>query len=72
MISKGIYFFVKARTKKEKLSKSLGKNRALSARKAMDFLIDGQISSYCPDQPEGKLLTLKMLLTQTHSIFVKL
>ena len=37
---------------------------------SMDFLIDGQISSFCLDQPEGKILTLTML--QTHSIFVKL
>ena len=26
----------------------------------MDFLIDGQISSYCPNQHEGELLTLIM------------
>ena len=37
---------------------------------SMDFLIDGQISSFCLYQPEGKILTLTML--QTHSIFVKL
>ena len=24
----------------------------------IDFLIDGQISSFCPDQPEGKFLSL--------------
>jgi hypothetical protein len=27
----------------------------------MDFLIDGQISSFCPDQLEAMLLTLIML-----------
>ena len=37
----------------------------------MDFLIDGQISSFCPGHHEGKLLTL-INATQTHSIFVKL
>jgi hypothetical protein len=33
----------------------------------IDFLIDGQISSFCPDKHEAKLLTLIMLhkLTQT-------
>ena len=39
----------------------------------MDFLIDEQISSFCPDQPEGKLLSFNPNnATQTHSIFVKL
>ena len=37
----------------------------------MDFLIDGQISSFCPGQHETALLTLYNI-TQTHSIFVKL
>ena len=36
---------------------------------SIDFLIDGQISSFYPDQHEVKLLTLIM---QSHSIFVKL
>ena len=35
---------------------------------AMDFLIDGQISSFYPDQPEGKLLTLIMLHKLTQSL----
>jgi hypothetical protein len=42
----------------------------------IDFLIDGQISSFCPDQHEAKLLTRSTFnpnnATQTHSIFVKL
>ena len=37
----------------------------------IDFLIDGQISSFEPDQYEAKLLNLIMLhKVQTHSIFV--
>ena len=35
---------------------------------AMDFLIDGQISSFCPDQHEGKLLTIIMLDKLTQSL----
>ena len=38
----------------------------------MDFLIDGQIPSFFPDQSEGQLSTLRMLTTQTRSIFIKL
>ena len=34
----------------------------------MDFLIDGQISSFCPDQHEGKILTLIMLHKLTQSL----
>jgi hypothetical protein len=34
----------------------------------MDFLIDGQISSFCPDQHEGELLTLIMLHKLTQSL----
>jgi hypothetical protein len=37
----------------------------------MDFLIDGQISSFCPDQPGGEAFNPNNA-TQTHSIFVKL
>ena len=32
-------------------------NKLLILGAAMDFLKDGQISSFCLDQPEGKLLT---------------
>ena len=35
---------------------------------AMDFLIYGQISSFCPDQPKGKLLTLIILHKLTQSL----
>ena len=40
----------------------------------MDFLIHGQISSFCPDQHGGKLLTLIMLhkLTQSLENFKKI
>ena len=34
----------------------------------MDFLIDGQISLFCPDQHEGELLTLIMLHRLTQSL----
>ena len=34
----------------------------------MDFLIDGQISSFCPDQLEAMLLTLIMLHKITESL----
>jgi len=34
----------------------------------IDFLIDGQISSFCPDQPGGWLLTLIMLHKLTQSL----
>ena len=34
----------------------------------MDFLKDGQISSFCPDQHEGELLTLIMLHKLTQSL----
>jgi hypothetical protein len=34
----------------------------------MDFLIDGQISSFCPDQLEAMLLTLIMLGKLTQSL----
>jgi hypothetical protein len=37
----------------------------------MDFLIDGQKSSFCPDQPGGEAFNPNNA-TQTHSIFVKL
>ena len=37
----------------------------------MDFLIDGQISSFYPDQPGGEAINPNNA-TQTHSIFVKL
>ena len=40
----------------------------LAVRSAMDFLIDGQISSFCPDQPEAMLLTLIMLHKLTQSL----
>ena len=36
----------------------------------IDFLIDGHISSFCPDQPEGEAFNPNNA-TQTHSIFVK-
>jgi hypothetical protein len=38
---------------------------------AMNFLIDGQISSFCPDQPGGEPFNPNNA-RQTHSIFVKL
>ena len=38
---------------------------------AMDFLIDGQISSFCPDQSEAEGKK-PINATKTHSIFVKL
>ena len=34
----------------------------------MEFLIDGQISSFCPDQPEGQLLNLILLHKLTQSL----
>jgi hypothetical protein len=34
----------------------------------MDFLIDGQISSFCPDHTEAMLLTLIMLHKLTQSL----
>ena len=37
----------------------------------MDFLIDGQISCFCPDQHGGEAFNPNNV-TQTHSIFVKL
>ena len=37
----------------------------------MDFLIDGQISSFCPDQPKAEAFNPNNA-KQTHSIFVKL
>ena len=38
----------------------------------MDFLIDGQASAFCPDQPEAMLLTLIMLQKLTQSIELKI
>ena len=35
----------------------------------MDFLIDGQMSSFCPDHTWAGLLTLIMLLKLTHFFF---
>ena len=37
----------------------------------MDFLIDGQLSSFCPDQSEAKGQK-PINATKTHAIFVKL
>ena len=39
-----------------------------SGELAMDFLIDGQISSFCRDQLEAMLLTLIMLHKLTQSL----
>ena len=41
---------------------------AYSMGLGMDFLKDGQISSFCLDQPEGKLLTSIMLHKFTQSL----
>ena len=38
----------------------------------MDFLVDGQISSFCPYHTEAMLLILIFNATQIHSVFVKL
>ena len=43
-------------------------NKLLILGAAMDFLKDGQISSFCLDQPEGKLLTSIMLHKSAQSL----
>ena len=43
-------------------------NKLLILGAAMDFLKDGQISSFCLDQPEGQLFTLRMLHKHTQSL----
>jgi hypothetical protein len=45
--------------------------RTFRASLFIDFLIDGQIASFCPDQPEAEAFNPNNA-TQTHSIFVKL
>ena len=40
---------------------SANRNKQVGLDSVIDFLIDGQIYSFCPDQDEGKLLTLIMM-----------
>ena len=44
------------------LKETCGHGISCHTNVSMDFLIDGQISSFCPDQPEAVLLTLIMLI----------
>ena len=49
-----------------KMKKARGKSERFHL--GMDFLIDGQISSFCPGHHGGKLLTLTMLHKITQSL----